>query len=308
MACVHALALSLIALAAAGVDFGGNAALTVASLCILTFGFPHGAFDLALIRSDWDRIGGGAILPMYIGAAASMAALWWAAPVLALAVFLAIAIIHFSEDWDDTGSTFLSTGVALALIAAPALLHRVEVADIFVALTGTRQASLLADGLLFSAPVGLAVAVAAILALCLERRFGTAASAATSLAALICLPPAVGFAVFFCAFHSPRHLGQAVRTLGLTRSSQWIRIAAPTMMGALALVAVLYTVRQQLPTGLGLTSTTFMALSILTIPHMLVPRLAAALAQRSRSAARQPAFDIGAQRPPHLDRSDRLLH
>ena len=281
MASVHALTLALIAFAAMGVNLGGSVALPIASVCILLFGLPHGALDVAVIRRVGRSDGGLAvILVVYIGVAAAMAVLWWTASTLALAVFLVIAVVHFAEDWAETGSTFMATGVALALVAAPTLFHRANVAEIFVALTGTTDASVLAEFLLIAAPVGLVVAAAGMLALIEARRFDTVAAAATSLAAFIALPPAIGFAVFFCLFHSPRHFTDALRALGMTRAEQWLPIAVPTMLGALGLVAALYEEMRHVSVAVGLMSATFIALSILTVPHMVVPSLVAAFARR----------------------------
>ena len=282
---VHCGLLALVACAAAGVDLGGSASLAIASVGIAIFGLPHGALDIALIR----RSGGGStasmavILAVYIAVGLSMAALWWIGPTVALVAFLSIAVVHFAEDWTETGSPFLATGLALAIVSAPALLHRADVGAIFAALTGTSDAGRLRDILLLAAPIAGAVAVAGIAALIAARRFDRAAAAAASLAATFALPPALGFAIFFAAFHSPRHIAGALRALALPRARQWIPVAAPAMLGAVGLVAIVYRLNGGgVAPAMGLTSATFMALSILTIPHMAVPRLMSAL-ERGRS-------------------------
>ena len=288
---VHAVVWVVLACAAAGVEFGGPITLVIASVGMAVFGLPHGALDVALIRRGGERSTAtlAAILLTYVGIGLAMAALWWIGPVVALIAFLGIAVVHFAEDWADAGSPFLATGLALAIVSAPAILHRVGVAAIFGALAGTSEAAALADVLLLVAPVGAAVAIAAIAALLAERRFDRAAAAVTSLAAVIILPPAPGFALFFALFHSPHHLAGAVRTLALPRARQWMPIALPTMLGAIGLLVLLYRLNEAIPSrAMGLTSATFMALSILTVPHMAVPGLWAMLQARKLRNPRLP--------------------
>jgi len=290
MASVHVCVLALLAGVAAGVDVGGPSVLLLSCLGILVFGLPHGALDIALLRHSRARadLGVATLLAIYIVVGAAVAMLWWLAPVVALAAFLAVAVVHFAEDWPETDSRFFGSGLALGIVFAPALLHRAEVAKIFVAMTGAPHAASLADIMLLAAPLGCVVGLAGIAALVAARRFDRAAAAATSLAAMIALPPVLGFAIYFGLFHSPRHLRHVLYDLGMPRLRQWLPRALPALLGAGALVVLLYRVRVSLVSGAaGVGSATFMALAILTVPHMVVPRLVAAL-PRWRSALGSP--------------------
>lgn len=265
----------LIAVQACGGNFASDRATIAASVAILALGLPHGAFDLELIRA---RRGNGVFcfavpLGLYLIVAAAMAGLWAVVPLVALVAFLAVAVVHFAEDWTATGSPFLATGLAAALVATPAIGHQGDVAAIFVALTGDPAAAVTARLLLAAAPVTLAVAAAAIAALVADDRRTDAAAATASLAALLVLPPAVGFATFFCLFHSPRHFSGALRRLAWPRAAQWGPVAVPVVLAALGVVAILYRLHAAGAAPLRLTSATFMALSVLTVPHMLVPQL-----------------------------------
>ena len=258
-----------------GLHLAEDVPTAIATLAILGLGLPHGAFDIELLRA---RAHGGIrqlapILGLYLGVAAAAALVWSVAPLAALAGFIVVAVIHFSEDWTGTRSGFLATGIAAASIAAPALLHTADVARIFVALTADPAAALAAKLLAVAAPTALAVALAGIAALIAEHRRADAAAAASSLAALVFLPPVVGFAVFFCLFHSPRHFTAALRALASPRLADWIRVAGPVTLAALAIVAVLYAGHDAGAVPLRLASATFMALSVLTMPHILAPRL-----------------------------------
>ena len=266
---------SAVAISVAGVPLGGPAATGLACFAILILGLPHGALDLALIRREGTRGPRGLVplIALYLACAAATWAVWRIAPIAALGLFLAIATAHFAEDWAETGSSLLSFTLAGSLLAAPALLHRLALRQIFAALTGREEAAVVADLLLLMAPTAFVGALAGLYALVRAGRGDLAAVAALSLAGLIALPPAVGFVFFFGLCHSPRHFGEALRTLSRRRLRQWGPIALPTTLGALAIGVLLY---RQAPLGapdMKLASATFMLLSVLTTPHMLTPLL-----------------------------------
>lgn len=284
-ACALALALTT---SVAGVPLGGPAATGLACMTILILGLPHGALDLALIRREGTRGARGLVplIALYLACAVATWAVWRIAPIAALGLFLVVATAHFAEDWAATGSSLLSLTLAGSLLAAPALLHRPALREIFIALTGREEAGIVADLLLLAAPTAFVGAVAGLYALLRAGRGDLAATAAISLAGLIALPPAVGFALFFGLCHSRRHFGEAVRSLSRTRLRQWAPVALPTMLGALAIGVLLY---RQAPSGgadMRLASATFMLLSVLTTPHMLVPLLLKGL-WTPRAAARR---------------------
>ena len=251
------------------------AATIAAGAAIAIIGLPHGAMDLQLLAKAHRR-GAAAfshILALYLGCAAVMAIAWWTAPVAALAIFIVLAVVHFAEDWSACGSAFLQHGMALALLAAPALLHREAVTAIFVALTGAREAAFTADALLLVAPVAFAVGLVAIAAMAVDGAPRAAAAAALSLAALTLLPPAPGFAVYFCVFHSPRHFRAALATLGWSQPRQWLPVVVPITAIALTIAAALFQLVPATGVPARLVAAVFMTLSVLTLPHLAVPLL-----------------------------------
>ena len=251
------------------------AASAVAGAAIALFGLPHGTLDIELLtraRAD-GRHRFEQVLLLYVGCAAAMALLWSTQPIAALAVFILVAVRHFAEDWPARDAPFLAHGLALALIAAPVLLHRPAVASIFVALTGTAAAARVADALLIVAPVALAVAAVAIAAMFVDGAQRSAAEATASLAALALLPPAVGFAVYFCVFHSPAHLRDALDRLGWARPRQWLPVVMPVTAAAIGLAALLYRALPTQDVAGRLVAAVFMTLSVVTLPHLAVPML-----------------------------------
>lgn len=248
-----------------------------AGAVIAVFGLPHGTLDIEILTRS--RAAGrpqfARVLTLYLACAGTMALLWWTAPIAALALFLFIAVIHFGEDWSASGSAFLQDGTALALLSAPALCHRAEIAAIFIALTGTHDAAVLGDLLLMVAPVAGVVALAAIAAMITRGAVPAAAAAAISLAALAALPPVPGFAVYFCLFHSPRHFRAALRLLGWSRPRQWLPVVVPVTAAALAIATGLFLLVPATGVPARLVAAVFMTLSVLTLPHLAVPLLLA---------------------------------
>lgn len=274
-----------VALHLSGLPLASPGATVAACAAILLFGLPHGTLDLEIIAAE-HRAGGARMMgvtALYLALAAATYLLWQAASVAALAAFLAVAAIHFAEDWDDADSAFLAQGVGIALLAAPTLLHGAEVRSLFVALAGREQAALLADLLLMLAPVSLGVAAVCAFTYWGSGRRDRAASALAALAALALLPPAAGFALFFCLLHSPRHLRAGLALLpSHVRARPW-RVILPLTAAALGLAWLLFGSEARAGLPAQAVAACFMTLSILTVPHMAAPPLLARLfARRGR--------------------------
>lgn len=284
-----ALAIGSLTLAGAGgAAIGGSTGTIAACLAILIFGLPHGSLDLEILKHHYAAGAGSmiAVLLLYLGLAFTMWALWQGNPVAALAVFLGIAILHFSEDWPETGSAFLAQGMACAMLAAPVWFHGGALRDAFVALSGTSDAALVADMLLLLAPVSLAVAVVAMWTLWQTGHRQRAMTAAFALVGLIVLPPVIGFACFFCLYHSPRHFSEAIgRMTGIRHVELAVGLVTLAALG-LAVVLFLATAGVDLPARFIAAS--FLTLSLLTVPHMLVPLLVEAVAAKRRRIASYP--------------------
>ena len=246
----------------------GPVAITATCAALLLGGLPHGALDLAVLRRE--ATGRTAqVLMLYLGLAAVMFATWQIAPSLALALFLAMAVTHFAEDWTATEHPFFALGISVATIAAPALFHHEELAGLFVLIAGDPKAARMADALLLIAPVAAACAHLAMLLLWKAGQRVAAVNAACALAAMVALPPVTGFAIYFCLIHSPRHFRAGLKRLapvvGVTRST-----IVATLGGLAMALAMLQFLPITDPSG-RLFVASFMTLSILTLPHMAVP-------------------------------------
>jgi Brp/Blh family beta-carotene 15,15'-monooxygenase len=166
--------------------------------------------------------------------------------------------------------------------------------DIFFALTGRPQAREMGAVLLLLAAPALCGGLVAIVALARSGRSDLAVAAGLSLTGMLILPPVFGFALFFGLCHSPRHFKEAVRTLSRRKLAQWAPVAGPTTIAALVIGAALYRGAAPGPMSMQLASATFMLLSILTVPHMLVPLIMRFKRRRQENPSKAAPCAVGA--------------
>ena len=258
-----------------GVIFDSSAMTALASAALLIFGMPHGSFDLALLQRG-PGAGGlfqsrTALIILYLTCAAAMYLVWRTAPVAALMAFLIMSVIHFAEDWEGCGSSFLAGGIALALISAPSLMHGDSLSGLFMTLSGRASAAILADYLLLVAPTMLLLAIAGVAMLWHSGRRRLALSAACALTAMLLLPPVMGFALFFCLVHSPIQFRSHATALGLRGADQWGGAVIPLTLGGLGIAIAIFAMGSGQSLADGIFASSFIALSVLTAPHMAVP-------------------------------------
>ncbi len=280
---VGALILSLVGLWA-GAPLSGPVTTTLACLALLVFGLPHGTLDLELIRArasgPWT--GMAALVLIYLTLAAAMYGLWRVEPVLALAAFVAIAVVHFSEDWQGAGSVLLRAGLALALLCAPTLLHRGELDMIFTGLTDRVEASAVTDAMMLALPVALGVGLVALGSLWQAGRRSQALGGLAALTGMIVLPPIVGFALYFCLFHSPRHFRESLSSLRWRGFARWGWVVLPLTFAAGVIASLIFGLEVRAAVSDRIMAASFMTLSILTVPHMMVPLLIAGAERRGQ--------------------------
>ncbi len=199
-----------------------------------------------------------------------MFSVWWISPLAGLAVFYLFSIAHFAHDWDEAQQPFFAHAIAVALLSAPALSHAIALKGLFVALTGDPRATLLVDVLILIAPVATIVALVGLATMDAAQR---KVEGICALAAMFVLPPVIGFAVFFCLFHSPRHFREGWAALGPNvLPSISVRVAAMTVAG-FGIAALIYAATGSLNIPSSLFVTGMMTLSVLTVPHMLLANI-----------------------------------
>ncbi len=275
-----ATALCLVGLAA-GVPLDTTKATVIACGAILVIGLPHGTLDLDLFRQAQPGVSRSLILLLYLGLAAAMAATWLTSPVFALALFYGLAVVHFAEDWSRTGSAFLAHAVALALLALPALTHPIALTGLFAAIAGTGASAIIVDLLRSVAPVATMVALAAIGLLWSVGARADALGGSLALVSMAMLPPVIGFALFFCLFHSPLHLHSGLAALSAHAKGQRGATVLLLTLAAIGIANVAFAFGAASPLSERAVAASFTTWSILTLPHMAVPIVLRALDRNS---------------------------
>ena len=238
---------------------------------IVLLGVPHGALDplfaqkLLQINSRTAWLGFAAL---YLILAVFVVVVWWYLPLFFLISFLALSILHFSGDL-QAGATFLERLVyGGAVIVLPALFHSLELTRLFSQLVGATAAMPVVAALqLIAWPWLLALSLLVVLSI---LRDGLHSLEIMAVGLLACISsPLLGFGIYFCAMHSPRHI---------LRTRQYAGVAPRKM----ALVALLPLVSALGFGGLGwyllpspsiderMLQLLFVTLAALTLPHMVL--------------------------------------
>jgi len=273
----HRYGFTALALAAALPSaFGAHLSLMdlplVAGAAMLLLGVPHGAFDVALAHRRWE-IGTPrtltAFLALYFGLAAAFAAIWFLLPQLALPVFIVMSGIHFAGDWRQDVSALPRTVVGLALITAPALLHREPVVEIFAWLVPAEVALTTAE-VMAAAAIPLLQAAALIVLVTAWSRPAAALEMAAVLLLAVFAAPLVFFVLYWCGLHSLRHV-LAVQTELRPGSLQALsRLSLPYAPITIIGVVVGALLWPLLDLGQAMLAVLFVSLAALTVPHMLL--------------------------------------
>lgn len=247
-------------------------AVALASFLFIAGGLPHGAYDIALLRRAvalrTDRL--MLAVAGYVMIAVSMAALWMTVPLVALMLFLAVAAVHFGEDWQMLDEPLLRCAAGAAVIAAATIGHPAEVAALFTAMSDPRSV-VVAQIIVAAAPVALLVTAVGVVLAWRDGSRDWAAAMTLCLGLLVLLPPVWGFALFFVFLHSPRHLAETRTTLGDMTRTRWLATGA-----VLSLVAVLgwLAVRLVAPPHIDqpMVAQAFQLLASVAVPHLLLSR------------------------------------
>lgn len=248
--------------------------LIVTATVIFVFGgLPHGAFDIHLAgkQANLSRSQLIKFTAIYIGAFIAMMFAWTVIPSVVLVLFLATAIWHFSEDWAVLKEPLLRIALGAAPLCAIAFGHPEAVADIFAIMSSQKTGQIISNGFVLISPVVLLVGVAALCARASEGAPVPAAIYGAMLICLIALPPVLGFALYFCAFHTPQHLIE-IRD----QFSDWklVRLASVGMaITLLAVVAGLFFFAPALDDELVSSATAFQFLASLAVPHQIARSL-----------------------------------
>jgi Brp/Blh family beta-carotene 15,15'-monooxygenase len=271
-----AVTVLLLLSSAMGIDLGTAAITGGCCILILLLGLPHGAIDIiSLLDVKRTRRRQARAIGLYLMAGSAMALIWWQAPGFALALFFGIAIVHFSEDWLGIQSPFLAHGTALGLLIAPSILHSAQIGVLFQTLSGANASAFVGSVMTLAIPVALGCVIVAASILWENGRREAAVTGLVALSGLALLPPLVGFTLFFCLHHSPRHFSAALGPDARSALRTWKTPISCATAAALGFTVLLFALLRSPSISDGLIRASFMTLSVLTVPHMMLPRILA---------------------------------
>ncbi len=243
---------------------------SIACVLILLIGLPHGMFDYLKLRELAD--GGHLSLPAWLLAYCSIAGavwlIWQAAPLASLSAFILVAMFHFSEDWTADMSRLGACAMSISMIALPVLFYPMEISELFV-LIGRANGDHLADYLILVAPVFGLVALANVVIDFGSKKAARGWCNTALLIATLILPPGVGFAVYFCLYHSPIHFSEGRKTL-LANEVHFGRFFLAMSTASAVVVMFVFLAQPFESMDSKLISATFQTLSILTVPHIFL--------------------------------------
>lgn len=276
------LASAIVALAlVASAALPREASWLVALAIVIVLGVPHGALDGAvaapLLRPRYGWAWFGVFAVPYLGLSALVLLAWHIAPLATLAGFLALSVLHFGEEDAGLGRPFEVLVRGGLPIALPALLRPEETAALFAAVTRVPMSHL--PGWWIAA-AWLWLAIAAVWMLARRRRGAVLIEMAVLALAFRLLPPLTAFTLYFVGLHAPRHMRALVRdpnrAPGIDTMRKAVRASLPVFALTLLLGASLwplYAAGANDPAA-TLLCLTLRMLSALTVPHVLLDRIA----------------------------------
>jgi Brp/Blh family beta-carotene 15,15'-monooxygenase len=207
----------------------------------------------------------------YAAAALLYALVWWQWPGFGLASFLAIAAYHFGSDWENRGSLLSRCAYGATVVTLPALAHPAQVAAVYQALGVVRPQMLLHVSTIVAVLAGgLAVGSGV-------WRWRTCRSDLVEVvcivAGAILLQPLLFFVCYFGLLHSPRHLLQTARSVGIARLATIARVTAPGVLATVLAAAVFLILLHGKRLDDRILCVVFVGLAALTVPHMILERL-----------------------------------
>lgn len=243
----------------------------LASGLIVLLGVPHGALDplfahmLPQLNSRAAWLG---FVALYLLLAALVVVVWWHFPLVFLIAFLAVSVLHFSGDL-MAGATFSERLVyGGSVIVLPAFWHSAELTRLFAQLVGLSAAVPVVTTLqLLAWPWLLWMMLVVVRSSRRDGRFALEILALGLLA--LTATPLLGFAIYFCAMHSPRHILRTWQYAGVAPR----RMALVALLPLLAVLVLGLLGWYFLPPASADERTLkllFVGLAALTLPHMVL--------------------------------------
>ncbi|SFL54573.1 Brp/Blh family beta-carotene 15,15'-dioxygenase [Methylobacterium pseudosasicola] len=253
----------------------------VALTVVIVLGVPHGALDGAvaapLLRPRYGRLWFAVFAVPYLGLSALVLLAWQVAPLATLAGFLALSVLHFGEEDAGPGRRVEALVRGGLPIALPALLRPDETAGLFAVVSRVPMPQL---PVWWAAAAWVWLAVTAVWLLTGQRRAGVLIEMALLALAFWILPPLTAFTLYFVGLHGPRHVRALIRDPSKAPGVDTLRRAVHAALPVFGLTLLLGAGLWPLYASGGskapavLLTLTLQMLSALTVPHILLDRIA----------------------------------
>jgi beta-carotene 15,15'-dioxygenase len=272
-------ALTLILLLTMFTNWEQSAWVTVGAVfAVLIFGLPHGAYDLQLIASRFNKRSAkhsnhtaSGTLALYVLFAVAAALLWMFQPSIALGLFIIMAGIHFGEDWEMLEPGLLRAMAGFSPLATIVVSSPTEAYTLFAALSDPPTGSILVKSITMASPVILLVTLVAHAVSWKDGSHWWCLSQLTALAVCATAPAVLAFTAFFILFHSPIHL---VRTRQILAQWQWAKFLGYGLgISAIAITLMLLfssVAFEPLTPSVDTILFMFRLLAIVTVPHLIM--------------------------------------
>jgi Brp/Blh family beta-carotene 15,15'-monooxygenase len=258
---------------------GAEAQLMFALAVGLGLGLLHGVSDMHLVTPARRP----AFLCSYLAAALGGLLCWQIASATTLVFFLVLSAWHFFHEDELFHDRLTSLALGLFIISGPAVVHEAEVARLLGLAIGSEESHAWAERLTWLLAAGGIVALPVLLLVSCRQR---CLWLATTLVAVVLLPPLAGFAVGFYVLHAAPQTRVRQRLLRAAHLAAYLRLTWPILVGA-ALFTLVGGFVFLLQEGTGIRAL-FVVLTAFAVPHMIVlPRFRpAGLSSQPSSATR----------------------
>ena len=248
---------------------------------VATLGMPHGAMDHrvaeAWLAPRFGRRWGPMFGVAYVGLAAAVLAAWGLAPLATLAAFLAYSSLHFGAGDAKDGNLVVVVARGVLPIALPFAVRPSATADLLGQVAGVPVAAETWHALAVVIAVLACAGVVVHSAVSIDPRAAKMTSVVECVAlvgANVIFPPLLAFGLYFVCLHSVRHLIELAGWLEPADPARGVRRLAreamPLTAVALLLTACGYVVQPHGSPAPAVIRAVFVALSALTVPHMLL--------------------------------------
>lgn len=246
--------------------------LMVVAFLILILGVPHGALDTVFAQNIYHVRGAKSWIlftAAYLTPAVLVIALWQVSPLLFIASFLIISVVHFSGDPSQGTPVVTRLLYGGAVVILPTFFHRVELSELFALLVGGDATDLLLSWIEFLRwPWLLGLGLLALHRMNKDWLSGCEIAAVAILTTLA--PPLVAFTIFFCFMHSARHILRTMAAFKKHGASGVLSAALAPMLIILVFTGVIWTTLDSIPIDARIVQIVFVGLAALTVPHMAI--------------------------------------